>query len=105
MCGLECPSFLEGIFHSRPALYGGSLRCTGAAPVRLQTYYMVITVALESLILTDPIDGAFAHRGPVILIPDLDRVFAMAMPDPIFRQEIITVGIRLFAEGRGVARV
>src|ERR1700731_2857044 len=102
---LQRSRLLQCIFHSGPALYGRTFWCARSAPVRFETHDMMIAVALQSLVLTHPVDRALAHRGPFNALGCLGCVFAVAMTDSGLRQEIIPVGIRYFAEHGCVARV
>src|SRR3954452_24662401 len=65
----------------------------------------MIAVALESFELSHPVDDAAGHRSPVKLVAFPDDVFAVAVSDAIFGKEIVSVGVRSFAAGGGVARI
>src|SRR5580704_1752831 len=65
----------------------------------------MVSIAFESLELSGPIDHSATHRRPVIFLALLDGVFAVAMPDALFGQKIVTVGIRNLAAGGRIPRI
>src|SRR5215469_10005070 len=85
----------EKAFHSRPALPGGFFGSAGAAPVRFQADAHMVSIAQECPELPLPIDGTPAHGRPLITLAVrlFHRVFAVAVPQPVFRQQPITVWI------------
>src|SRR5258708_23376170 len=59
----------------------------------------MVAITRKSSELTDPIDNSAPHRRPFVgfAVRLLDRIFAMAMADPLLRQKVIAVWVWLLA--------
>src|SRR5580704_6710786 len=92
---LECPRILQSVFHPRPTLSRGFLGCARAAPVRFQAYAELVSVVLQRGELPSPINQPAAHRRPFVIlaISFFRDVFAVAMPNPLFRQQRISIRV------------
>src|SRR5260370_38602402 len=93
---LERSRLLQQLFHARPTLPCGFFRRTGATPVRLQADGELVSITLEGSELSFPIDHPATHGRPFVALAIclLHRVLAVAVPDPIFGQEVVSLGIR-----------
>ena len=96
---------LQLLFHARPALARAFFWSAGAVPVCFEADSESITIAFQRGELPDPIDGAATHSRPVVMLATRlsGDIFAMAVPNPIFRQQIIAIGKWLFAECGGIS--
>ena len=61
--------------------------------MRFETHGIAVAIPLQGFELSRPIDDASAHGSPVIVGSLLHGVFAMTVPDPVFRQKIVTIRI------------
>src|ERR1700693_2996669 len=104
--GLEGSGFLQKLFHSCPTSARRFLRRAPAVPVGFQTDPETITVTLERLELSHPVDDPGSHRRPVvILVAFFHSVFAMTVADPALRQKIVAIRKRFFAASCSVSRI
>src|SRR5256885_237897 len=94
---LQRACLLQQLLHSGPALACGFLWRASPVPVSLQTYCEAISILLESTELPRPVDEPAAHRCPVVLLAFFHDIFAVAVPDAVFRQKLVPVGIWDFA--------
>ena len=103
----NAPAERRRFFHSRPALPRRFFGRACAAPVGFEADSVVIAVALQRGELTFPIDDAGSDGRPVVAfaVGFARDVFAVAMSDALFRQQLVSVGIRRFAGGAGVSRI
>ena len=63
--------------------------------MRLKAHRVFVSVSLQRLELANPVNLAFAHRRPnPFALGVLDRVFAMAVADSVFGQEIVSLAER-----------
>src|SRR5258708_37814023 len=67
----------------------------------------MVAITRKSSELTDPIDDSASHRRPFVgfAVRLLDRIFAMAMADPLLRQKVIAVWVWLLAPCSCISRV
>src|SRR5436190_19930023 len=67
----------------------------------------MVVIALQRLELPGPIDDSLAHGRPRIALAILllYRVLAVAVPDAILRQEVVSTRVRLLIMLRCVSRI
>src|SRR3984885_7895804 len=98
--------FFEKLFHSFPASAGRLLRRSPAAPVGLQANREMITVTLEGVELSEPINDPGSHRRPiVIVVACLYSIFALSVANPVLGQKVVAIRKGFFPAGSGVSRI
>ena len=102
---LERSRFAQCFLHTGPTLRTGSFGSSGSAPVSFQANRVAISIPFEGGKLSCPVDDALAYGCPVVVFSLLDYIFAVAVPDSIFGQQVVCVGIRYFPATGGVARI
>src|SRR6202521_5804413 len=102
---LKGSSFLQCILHSCPTEYGGGFGRASTAPMSFQAHDVMIAVAFESFVLTDPVDDPFAHGGPFVTLRRFRYVLTVTVTDAILRQQVVAVWIRCLAEHGGIAGI
>src|SRR5207302_6565659 len=102
---LQGAFLLQQLLHPCPALARRLLGRASPVPVSLQTYCEAISILLESTELPRPVDEPAAHGCPIVLLAFFDDVFAVAVPDAVFGQKLVAVGIWDFAARGSVAGI
>src|SRR4029077_12553195 len=84
----------------------GCLRRATSAPVGFETQPVVEAITLQSLKLPNPIHNTAANRSPIVFVVRLVRyVFAVAVSNALFRQQLIAGWIGRTPDGHRIARV
>ncbi len=97
----------QTVLHASHADASGGFGSSRTPPVSFETDRVVIAVTLQRFELPNPIHTALPYRSPSVLaVRFVNSTFAMAVPDAVLWQQIVTIRIGPFFSGReGVARV